>query len=67
MRPEASGAHQRHSLLAAALRDAGMEPDAFARQVADAILTDRLYVHTHPDLVRDAVGERAKRILADCG
>jgi NAD(P)-dependent dehydrogenase (short-subunit alcohol dehydrogenase family) len=50
-----------------ALRDAGMEPDAFARVVADAILTDRLYVHTQPDLVRDAFGERAMRILADCG
>jgi NAD(P)-dependent dehydrogenase (short-subunit alcohol dehydrogenase family) len=49
-----------------ALRDKGLEPDEFARRVAEAVLTDELYLHTEPDLVRDAFGTRVAQILANC-
>jgi hypothetical protein len=42
-----------------------LEPDEFARRVADAILTQELYLHTDPDLVRDAFGSRVAQILGD--
>jgi NAD(P)-dependent dehydrogenase (short-subunit alcohol dehydrogenase family) len=49
-----------------ALRDQGLEPDDFARRVADAILTQKLYLHTEPDLVREAFGGRVAQILDNC-
>jgi NAD(P)-dependent dehydrogenase (short-subunit alcohol dehydrogenase family) len=47
-----------------ALMDEGMDADAFARQVGEAILANQLYVHTRPDLVRDALDARVAGILA---
>jgi NAD(P)-dependent dehydrogenase (short-subunit alcohol dehydrogenase family) len=46
------------------LRDSGLDPDEFAETVLHAIRADRFYVHTHPELVTEAVSERARQILS---